>query len=82
MNDFRVKFKLDNETAELFKRISNKSEIIAEALKWYFSYGRESMKILGRIESMLAAGGRIEEAPQAIKVKRDEIDDVFDKFVI
>ena len=70
LNDFRVKFKLDDETAEMFKGVNNKPEIIAEALKWYYSYGRELMNRLERIETMLASGVPAVKEPEAIKVKR------------
>lgn len=80
MNDFRVKFKLDNQTAELFEGVSNKPEIIAEALKWYLSYGKESKKMLEHIVAILESGNLIVKESEAVEIKRDEIDDAFDSF--
>jgi len=82
VQDFRVKFKLDDETARLFKDMENKPEIVAEAIKWYLSFGRETLQKLERIEYILVSGVRLSKNPKEVEVKRDEIDDAFDAFVI
>lgn len=82
MSDFRIKFRLDDETTEKFSNIKNKSATISDALKWYLSFGRDSLERLTRIESMLASGVGLVQEKETIEVKRDEIDDMFDEFMV
>lgn len=56
MSSFRVYFTLDEETASKFNKVKNKPALIAEALKWYLSLGKESLDRLARIESILSEG--------------------------
>lgn len=56
MSSFRVYFTLDEETAKNFKIEKNKPALIAEALKWYLSLGKETLDRLARIESILSEG--------------------------
>lgn len=78
----RVRFSLPDDVAQKYDAVEDTSALIAESLKWYLSYGKESMKKLERIESTLAAGVRTVKEPEAIDVKRDELDDAFDNFTI
>jgi hypothetical protein len=84
MNSFRVQFALDKITAEKFNKVRDKPALIAEALKWYYTYGKESLDRLNRIESLLSTGVdiRVREEYKTEENKNDNIDDIFDNFTI
>jgi len=80
VKQYRVRFKLSKEIAEMFDSIEDKSDFASRAIEWYISHGKESLERLKKIEAMLAGG--MTAANRVEPVQKDEIDDAFDDFVV
>lgn len=79
---FRVKFGLSDDVANIFEGIKNKPQFVAAAVEWYVNHGKESLDRLKKIEAMLASGTIAAAVNQVEPVRKDEIDDAFDDFVV
>lgn len=82
MKQYRIRFSLSEDLAEKLNRYPDRSALIAEALKWYLTSGKETLDRLTRIESMLSAVMRVQEEQKPEEIKNDDIDDIFGKFTI
>lgn len=83
MKQYRIRFALPDELGAKYEAIKDKSSFMAEAIKWYLSYGKDALYRLNRIENMLFNGVSVnikEDLSQ--KIENDDTDNAFDRFVI